>query len=1134
MKFHKNCLFFLIALLLLNPGLIASNIDFSPQSTGRKLGIDLEKIRYAASGARTPVTYKALGADYLISNSPGVEIGRTTWDFQAYGMNSRLVGWGDGGMIHFAFTKAESYSLDILSETRIGYQIWDCNEGDFVFDPVLACDVHQGTGSSYSRFSWLDVDTEGKALIAAYQMGATGTASTVWYDFEAGNCYFTPFKSRIPDSTMQYGCNPDEIFDDMWHFRWPTMSYQVFGGDTVTHLAAFQAQSAVQGRTQRYIHYFRRTGSDTLGSWDYPPMIIDTVSSLGVVVTSSRTSGKVTLVWSANPGSYPGDPESIDRFNLFGSEGVEWTGRKNDIYYLASDDMGLNWGEKVNVTAYDSAVGGWLADANISAMIDSDDYLHIVWNAREVVPSDEIYCDFTTFRGSRIFHWDELSDEVRTVRDANWPVTDPFSLCLGGYYNYSWLTKPIISECDGKFYTVFVQYHDIPSGIVDDCAETRYTGEGSPYSTANGEIYVSVSDNGGYNWDIARNLTNTYTPHCYSDESEGLPVCEADGYPSMPVYGLGSGDSLDFAGVPVVDPSGGNYTGDYYLDLLYINDKYPGPWDYDMVFTSNPMKWFRLACVDPVPNPVLVIEIDSIGPGVWIRPGVQLDTIVRLENQGNTPLQISSIMIDELSGENWLAVDNYGPVSVSHLSPNYYDLTVYLNAGGTYNTSPHFVSGYIIINSDSEGGSVDSIFAQLIIADTVQLPEQAIIKTECLMLALNNSGNLGDEQGGSNLNFIDDCDITGNILGDNNNSAIYIYDGSPYVARIIEGDTVVDYNMFRTNWMSDNGLRPLEGITIDTSSYPDLAYGRTHRITTHDSSIFLEEEFFAPSHPDSCKFIIIKLKIYADSGRVTDSFYTGDLIDWDIPSDDNKNKSGYDSTRNLFYIYGNEINPAATDNDNCVISNQRAGGYAFYGGYKLPYCSPEDSIGNPRSLWSHLNAEYIYPNGDFVQSEIYHMIDSIEGYVPWVSSQPAYPDSQYVDLFMAAVYGKHFLNTGDTLVYIKILASEYDAGLGGLQETIDRAHAWIENRPDIFGWPEFGGELCDCCDLPGDANDDSNVNILDITGIIAYLYKGGSAPVCLNEADVNNSCSVNILDITYLIAFLYKGGPAPTCGCISE
>ncbi len=80
-------------------------------------------------------------------------------------------------------------------------------------------------------------------------------------------------------------------------------------------------------------------------------------------------------------------------------------------------------------------------------------------------------------------------------------------------------------------------------------------------------------------------------------------------------------------------------------------------------------------------------------------------------------------------------------------------------------------------------------------------------------------------------------------------------------------------------------------------------------------------------------------------------------------------------------------------------------------------------------------------------------------------------------------------------------------------------------------WQEFAGGG-DCCDLPGDAKNDGLVNILDITFLIAHLYKGGPPPPCLNEGDTNHDCIINILDITRLIAFLYKGGLAPVCGCV--
>ncbi len=65
--------------------------------------------------------------------------------------------------------------------------------------------------------------------------------------------------------------------------------------------------------------------------------------------------------------------------------------------------------------------------------------------------------------------------------------------------------------------------------------------------------------------------------------------------------------------------------------------------------------------------------------------------------------------------------------------------------------------------------------------------------------------------------------------------------------------------------------------------------------------------------------------------------------------------------------------------------------------------------------------------------------------------------------------------------------------------------------------------------LCGDADNNSTVNILDITFLIAYLYKDGPAPESHWAADPNGSDTINILDITYLIAYLYKDGPAPIC-----
>ncbi|MEW5922967.1 MAG: peptidoglycan DD-metalloendopeptidase family protein [Candidatus Zixiibacteriota bacterium] len=63
----------------------------------------------------------------------------------------------------------------------------------------------------------------------------------------------------------------------------------------------------------------------------------------------------------------------------------------------------------------------------------------------------------------------------------------------------------------------------------------------------------------------------------------------------------------------------------------------------------------------------------------------------------------------------------------------------------------------------------------------------------------------------------------------------------------------------------------------------------------------------------------------------------------------------------------------------------------------------------------------------------------------------------------------------------------------------------------------------------GDANGNGALNILDVTYLITYLYKGGPEPVPMEGGDANGNGAINILDVTYLITYLYKSGPAPVC-----
>lgn len=63
----------------------------------------------------------------------------------------------------------------------------------------------------------------------------------------------------------------------------------------------------------------------------------------------------------------------------------------------------------------------------------------------------------------------------------------------------------------------------------------------------------------------------------------------------------------------------------------------------------------------------------------------------------------------------------------------------------------------------------------------------------------------------------------------------------------------------------------------------------------------------------------------------------------------------------------------------------------------------------------------------------------------------------------------------------------------------------------------------------GDINNNGQLELLDITYLISYLYMGGAAPDNPESADLNGDGILNITDITSLIDYIYLNGPDPLC-----
>jgi len=1037
---------------------------------------------------------QSLGVKQIYSESPGLEVGWTTYDLQSNCRMNRQVGFNgdDSTLIHFIWMK----SVDTGAADRgTGYETWNPNAGaQGAFTHVGTgggCDIHGYGEGQRSGYVGLDVmptpDSQGIAVIGNHYNGGEGWAGTVWFDFASNTCFFGPGRRSMPDSTMQYGVDPTWIANNSFRMIWPQTEIQIVGIDTVIHMFAHQAYAddIDDPPVYAYVHYFRHLGmggSSTDPLWDYPPVIVDTVATISQCVATSHISGTMALVWSANTPDVAGGNESTIYGGIDGQlrDSLGSTQRTNDIYAWVSADMGATFPTpKFNVTDYDSATGGYLVTGDLNAIYDLSDNLHVLYCGRgPTIPVEGDIGDWgDNFYNGRLFHWDQVSDQHRVVKDFRWtwPEEQDTQVCVGGAWNDMWVVRPMLSECENKLYAFFVQFQDMPSGVYDDCAEARWDSDNWPlnnalgpwYGTANGELYVSVSDNNGQNWDVARNLTNTSTPHCVEYEGQlggDEPVCESDHYVSVSRYGQAMTHPTGHETIPFVDPSDGDYGGNNYIHLTYLNDKFPGSCMQDHgVWTSNPYKWFRVPCVDPVSNPVLVYYPLEVGPPTWTHPGTQIDTTIYMENIGNATLEISSIETPEVNGPpGWLEVSNTGPITIGYSASTIDSVYAYMNYNGIITFTPSVVTGYVILNSNSLQGSVDSIEIILTVADTLMRPEVTDIRTSCLRLAFSNAGSMGNSgasahggNGGYNMNYFDDCDDTLNTSGEDDHAGVYLYDASPFIAYIDDaGDTVLNYGMYDATWLSNNGFRPQVSPFADTVS-GIYQYGNSGVYYSNDSSIAFESEYYAPLDAEYCDFIVVIQKIYGHgTGKGVRPTFVGDFFDFDIPSDSgSENESGFDTGEKMIYMWGGEYGEDSIAINDCVYADQRYGGVSYYGGYRLPYSGTNDSFPEPRAMWTHINADWVYPNDGFVPGEMYSKISTTYGYSAWSPTVPD-DDSVALDLHAVMVFDEFDLgcSSQDTLFFCKIIMSEYDGGEDSLFATKDRAEAWIVAN-NIFPYP---------------------------------------------------------------------------------
>ncbi|UCG63188.1 MAG: hypothetical protein JSV52_07880, partial [Candidatus Zixiibacteriota bacterium] len=882
----------------------------------------------------------------------------------------------------------------------------------------------------------------------------------------------------------------------------------------------------LDGYPPQGISYFRKVGfegsSDT--EWDYPPYVVDTVNDIAHDVVGQRNGDRVCMTWF---GTLPYDEPWCDTCSAVNSiYGASLISQKdNDIYYQESYDQGATWLPRVNMTKCPLGGKAYKAYCDASTLYDSEGNLHIAWNAipwpADLCWEDETGCfaeGWNQYLSARLMHWSENVPYIRPICDQTYDPPLPDS-CFPSTWSLR-IAKMSLAECDGNLYCVWSQFNNPKQGVIDDCADWAWTQGGR--NAANADVWVSVSEDWGMTWDYQRNLTNSYTPHC--DPKKNYD-CQHDYYPSMNYMGRYADPSEDWTGAIVVDPSGGAYSGDYYLDVQYLNDLDAGSIIYGYgSWTINPIKWFRLPCVDPIPAPIFANSWGAFGDPSYCKPGESLDTTLMLENVGNSELTyVLTIEYDDGSS-GWLGTSGFTGSIPPGLAGMEYG-TVHVNQNlmtdyGNYFARLHF-------EGNDPNNLPTDIPVELIIADTIVRPSYDSVKTSCLGLIAASNANYGwYGLGKLNMDYYpEDCDST---------ATIYLYEGTPLVGWVDGDDTVFAQSIWSASYLA-NGWRP-QGGDWPAKVCPGLDADVYHMgtATTQDSTVALSRVWLAPRSGD-CNFILQYTKVWSFDGAAHSGLVIGEGIDWDIPSDfpveDTSqnilaaNTGGFDADRNLVYQQGYEAYGLGSDTlypFNCQDNDDRFGGNAMIESYLNGSLRSTIAYGG----FSEMNDTMQSTGAGYFPGQLYKRM-AASGFSASDSLQ---------DLSTVLTYEFGFdLGASDVYELISVVATVHGGSLTDLQTTVDNAAAWFaaNGGMDMFVDADVNGQIDVCAGCCADANfghfynHEGEFNILDIDNFIEWLLRDpGGPPIydCKEQVDVSGATagvpdgSVDILDIDFMIS----------------
>jgi hypothetical protein len=375
-------------------------------------------------------------------------------------------------------------------------------------------------------------------------------------------------------------------------------------------------------------------------------------------LATSEVSDRVAFAWS-----YPCDEFSNQRCN--------------DLYVLVDGDGNdPDFSLAFNLTNFIPADLAFLPDTAMANMdtlrayddlclfFDQDDLLHVAFSTVAYF----VIGNTTYENASIIWHWVEtFPDEFQVICNA----FDPENTIDCGVWNLR-AQRPCLGQDPGTGY-LYCMYQEY------DVDSTHLSAAGWP----SGEIYVSVSTDGGLNWSVGTNVTNTITP-----QNAPAGGCLSELTPSMAK------------------------TVDGECHIMYVLDRDAGfvIWT-EGSWTLNDVIYHRLS-VDSIPTTPLVpqdvlFHVQPFGPPPWqveLTPttgtifGLEGGTLgynIAVENGGAVPVTFD-VWVDVTLPNGNPYGPILGPVLGIYMPPGWSanrdrELTIPPNApAGTYS-----LNGYI-------------------------------------------------------------------------------------------------------------------------------------------------------------------------------------------------------------------------------------------------------------------------------------------------------------------------------------------------------------------------------------------------------------------------------------------------------